>query len=61
MCVRYKVMVKVLVKDNNGFVVGVEYLTVEGMRYCIKTITGHVIWFKTRDERDEKFLQLQEY
>ena len=37
-----------------------EILTVDGMRYCIRTITGHVIWFKTRDERDEKFLQLQE-
>ena len=32
MCVRYKVMVKVLVKDNNGFVVGVEYLTVEQLK-----------------------------
>ena len=49
MCVRYKVMATIF-----------EILTVEGMRYCIRTITGHVIWFKTRDERDEKFLQLQE-
>ena len=32
MCVRFIVMVNVLVKDNNGFVVGVEYLTVEQLK-----------------------------
>lgn len=37
-----------------------EILTVEGMRYCIKLLSGRVLWFKTREERDKKFLSLQE-
>lgn len=48
---RYKIMVASIF----------EVMTFEGLKYCIKMVSGSCLWFDTREARDEKFLSLQEW